>query len=234
MKSLNLFFEELGVKLIELKSEFDNLGYVWFRDAFSESDLNRLDHMNDLGAKAGARIKMQTFLKEAFFSGGSIAPLLDKILPNTKPVRVVHFNKSKETNWTVPWHQDRVIAVKEKHDFGGYKNWTKKVGIWHCEPPISVLAPMLFVRIHLDDTDEQNGAMEFAAGSHKEGFVSSEEAKDTAEKYNSHICNAKRGDVLVLKMLTLHRSLVSQSTSLRRTLRVDFASDCLPKPLSFF
>lgn len=190
--------------------------------------------MNDLGVKAGARINMEAFLKEAFTSDGSIIPLLDKILPNTKPVRVVHFNKSKETNWAVPWHQDRVIAVKEKYEYAGYKNWSKKAGVWHCEPPISILEKILFVRIHLDDSDEENGAMEIAKGSHVEGFVPSEQAKNIAEKYNSHICKAKRGDVLVLKMLTLHRSLVSQNSSLRRTLRIDFADDILPKPLSFF
>ena len=72
--------------------------------------------------------------------------------PDVVPVRTVSFNKSQRANWGVPWHQDRVIAVNDKVETEGYRNWTKKSGTWHCEPPLSVLENMLFVRVHLDDT----------------------------------------------------------------------------------
>ena len=173
------------------------------------------------------------FFKDVFISNEAFLSQLNQISSDVQPVRIVYFNKSDDANWAVPWHQDRVIAVKEKHEIDGYKNWSNKHGLWHCEPPLNILKQMLFVRIHLDDSTEENGAMEIAKGSHFEGFVTSKEAQGIAEKYETHLCEAKRGDVLVLNMMTLHRSLASRSLLSRRTLRVDFAGDILPEPLDF-
>lgn len=94
-----------------------------------------------------------------------------RFLPNAKPVRVVVFDKTPQQNWGVPWHQDRVIAVKARHDVPGYHNWSQKCGVWHCEAPSAVLGQMLFLRLHLDPTDAGNGAMEIALGSHRAGAV---------------------------------------------------------------
>ena len=34
--------------------------------------------------------------------------------PNARPVRVIAFNKTEGNNWTLPWHQDRVVALRER------------------------------------------------------------------------------------------------------------------------
>lgn len=152
--------------------------------------------------------------------------------PAAKPVRVVAFNKTPTTNWGVPWHQDRVIAVANQQDVQGYNKWTKKSDVWHCEPPQQILDEMLFVRVHLDDTDQSNGAMDIAVGSHISGIIPASIAEETAHRYPIECCEAKRGDVLVLKMLTLHGSKPSKVGFSRRVLRIDFASFNLPAPLS--
>ncbi len=216
-----------------LKRKLENESHIWFRGVLSNSDLDKFDYACNLGAKAGARFSIPRDLESVFHKNGSIFSCLNQLIPNVRPVRCVYFNKTNDANWAVPWHQDRVIAVKEKHEIDGYKNWSNKHGLWHCEPPLNILKQMLFVRIHLDDNSEENGAMEIAKGSHLEGFVASEEAQRIAEKYQTHLCEAKRGDVLVLNMMMLHRSLASRSLLSRRTLRVDFAGDILPKPLDF-
>lgn len=90
---------------------------------------------------------------------------------------------------------------------------------------------MLFVRIHLDQADHENGAMKIAVGSHNEGIIPSGRAKDIVTSFPTESCDAKRGDILVLKMLTLHCSESSAQPSNRRVFRVDFASFNLPKPL---
>ncbi len=90
---------------------------------------------------------------------------------------------------------------------------------------------MLFVRLHLDDTDSGNGAMEIALGSHLQGAISASSAASLAANCQTEICAAKRGDVLVLNMLTLHRSAPSRSESERRAIRIDFAGEALPEPL---
>jgi hypothetical protein len=92
---------------------------------------------------------------------------------------------------------------------------------------------MHFVRVHLDDTTDSNGAMRIALGGHEGGFVSATHALEVASRYPEEICEAKRGDILILKMLTLHRSKPSQIESSRRAIRIDFAPFDLPSPLDW-
>jgi hypothetical protein len=75
--------------------------------------------------------------------------------------------------------------------------------------------------------------MEIAVGSHVNGIVPAASAEQTARKHPIENCDAKRGDVLVLKMLTLHASKPSQAASNRRVFRIDFASSELPDPLNW-
>lgn len=203
---------------------FEDTGRVWLRGALSETDLRPLDQACALGAKAGARLSQR-----------GLAPTLAKLsgLLSAKPVRIVAFNKSKGANWGVPWHQDRVVAVQARHEVEGFSNWSQKAGVWHCEPPLAVLERILFVRVHLDDTDADSGAMEIARGSHGAGKVSATEAAEVAVRYPLEACTAKRGDVLLLKMLTLHRSGSATQATSRREVRIDFASFALPTPLNW-
>ncbi|MEX0340264.1 MAG: phytanoyl-CoA dioxygenase family protein [Arenibacterium sp.] len=216
-----------------LREELEENGRAWFRNAISERDLELFDRSTAVASRAGQRIDRSNILVQALSDSSSLLKTVRKLDSNARPVRVVAFNKSGNANWGVPWHQDRVVSVKNKADIAGFGNWTKKSGIWHCEPPQSVLEKMLFVRVHLDDTDYQNGAMEIAVGSHVDGVIPAKRAEATALKYPREYCVAKRGDVLVLKMLTLHCSKPAIDQSRRRVLRIDFASSRLRAPLEW-
>ena len=141
----------------------------------------------------------------------------------TRPNRAIGFVKSKDSNWSLPWHQDRVIAMPEKIDDPQYSNWTRKSGIWHCEPTAKLLRHMVFAYIAFDEIIEGMGGLEVAEGTHLCGKISKEEIE-------SYLSNAKltnpdmtRGDVLLISALTLHRSAVITEMGQRRTLRMDFA-----------
>ena len=205
-------------------TEIEDTGRAWLRGALSESDLLPLNQACALGAKAGARLEQS-----------GLATILEKLssLLSATPVRIVAFNKSKDANWSVPWHQDRVIAVQKRHAVEGFSNWSQKAGLWHCEPPLALLQHILFVRVHLDDTDANSGAMEIARGSHKAGKVAAAEAEEVAARYPMEVCTAERDDVLVLKMLTVHRSGSARKPRSRREFRIDFAGFSLPTPLSW-
>ena len=77
------------------------------------------------------------------------------------PVRAIYFDKSPESNWLVPWHQDLTIAVKEEAEARGFGPWSVKDGVPHVQPPDALLGSMLTVRLHLDDADETNGALRY-------------------------------------------------------------------------
>jgi ectoine hydroxylase-related dioxygenase (phytanoyl-CoA dioxygenase family) len=214
-----------------LKNDFEQYGRVWLRDAVSDSDLALLDKATANSNKAGQRLGSSAALDAVLSENSSLLASIQRLDPTAVPVRTVAFNKSESANWGVPWHQDRVIAVNDKVDVEGYRNWTKKSDTWHCEPPETVLDGMLFVRVHLDDSNHSNGAMEIAVGSHAGGIIPSAQAEKAANTYPIEVCDAKRGDVLILKMLTLHCSKPATVQSGRRVLRIDLSSSLLPLPL---
>ena len=115
----------------------------------------------------------------------------------------------------------------------GFDNWSLKQGTWHCEPPVSVLKSMLFVRLHLDPCDTQNGAMQVLEGSHQRGKVTKTDIPALCESLRQEDCSAERGDVQILDMLTLHRSGLNRNGHPRRALRIDYANMALPLPLKW-
>ena len=197
-------------------------GRVWLRGALSPCEVDCLARLTDLDDKPGARHGRTSALYRAVESS-ELTKRLNDHWPKVRMQRLVSFNKSASANWRLPWHQDRVIAMDRKVVDPKFGKWSRKAGIWHCEPPIDVLQQMLFVRLHLDDADADNGAMEIALCSHLEGAIPKVEAKAVAARFQTEVTSAKSGDVLVLAMLILHRSRPSDSQGNRRVLRADFA-----------
>lgn len=192
------------------------------RGAIAPTSLEKLRLLVDVDGKPGARVSPQSALFQTVCDL-PVSNSLAETFAGMRPERVVVFNKTSDSNWVLPWHQDRVIAVSEKTERPGFTKWTRKAGEWHCEAPEHILQEMLFVRVHLDDVTAENGAMEIAVGSHRLGKISKVEIKDVVGSFEHEVTEASAGDVLVLSMLTLHRSLKSRSDQSRRALRVDYA-----------
>ncbi len=206
---------------------------LWYRAALDERELSLFDRICTRGDGPGERLQWTSGLQDVLGPQSALTSLARRQLPCASPVRLLIFNKTQDMNWMVPWHQDRVIAVRERHDVEGFTNWSRKNGTWHVEPPLVFLKEMIFARVHLDDTDVDNGCHEIACGSHLRGRVSMEDAADVAQACPLEMCSAKRGDVLFASALALHRSKTSQSDAPRRTLRIDYSARILPKPLAW-
>ncbi|MEM7460068.1 MAG: phytanoyl-CoA dioxygenase family protein [Pseudomonadota bacterium] len=208
-------------------------GFVWFREALSSDHLAEIESYCAFGKRPGRRLSDDPALLSLLSERSAMGELIGAALPHAKPVRLVSFNKSQNANWAVPWHQDRVLAVREKHELPGYQNWTRQGDYWHVEPPEAVLQEMIFARIHFDAATHENGVMELASGTHKLGKVAAEQARSVAEMKPADVCEAAPGDVLLVKALTLHRSRSASKASQRRALRVDYAAFDLPAPLQW-
>ena len=87
-------------------------------------------------------------------------------------VKSVYFDKPEKSNWFVAWHQDLTIAVNAKAELDGYGPWTVKPGQFAVRPPLPVLQNNFTIRIHLDDTNEENGAFKSAARFAPEKYTS--------------------------------------------------------------
>ncbi len=217
----------------ELQTQFAKTGRMWIPKALDEDVLNAFERITAMGDHPGKRLSIDAELQGLLSSTGPVGRVVQNFLPDSFPVRCIAFNKTEQSNWAVPWHQDRIIAVADRHDVSGYSNWSCKIGVWHCEPPSNLLESMVFARIHLDDCHAANGAMEIVPGSHLQGVIPAGKTDAWAENHPTEMCSARRGDVLLLHMLLLHRSRPTSRNSQRRVLRVDYANTTLSAPLSW-
>lgn len=211
---------------------FEEIGRLWLRGAVPPDDLQAIRALTSAG-RPGERLRGSGVLARVLGAEGPVGSAIARLWPGMRPVRVVAFAKDEGANWGVPWHQDRVIAVAERVEGADATNWSRKDGVWHCEPAPEVLGAMLFVRVHLDPSTPWNGPMEVALGSHHLGVVPAPQTAEAAARLPQEACLAGFGDVLVLKMLTLHRSRPAEEPAPRRVLRVDYASRPLPGGLAW-
>jgi len=161
--------------------------------------------------------------------------LLDLVRPHLPappvPTRAIFFDKSPDTNWLVPWHQDLTIALREQRDVPGFGPWSTKDGIPHVQPPIPFLEQMLTVRLHLDPTDASNGALRILPGSHRSGRLDPAQIQQWRERQPEFPCTAAAGDVLLMRPLLLHASARSTTDRHRRILHIEYAGFPLPEGL---
>jgi hypothetical protein len=150
----------------------------------------------------------------------------------TGVVRCCLFGKGPTSNWAVGWHQDVTIAVRERHEVPGHGPWSVKGGLPHVQVPGAVLERMLALRLHLDDTDEESGALRVVPGSH--GLLRlSEAAIQAAVALGPQVvCRGRAGSVLALRPLLLHASSPVAPGRLRRVIHLELAPPLDP-PLAW-
>ena len=161
--------------------------------------------------------------------------LLDLVRPHLPappvPTRAIYFDKSPDTNWLVPWHQDLTIALREPAEVPGFGPWSTKDGIPHVQPPVALLEQMLTVRLHLDPADASNGALRVLPGSHRSGRLDPSQIQEWRERQPEFLCTASAGDVLLMRPLLLHASARSTADRHRRILHIEYAGFTLPEGL---
>jgi len=147
-------------------------------------------------------------------------PLLDVLFgvlgPDCGLVRGLFFDKPPEGSWSLPWHRDLTIAVREHRPSDLFRNPTTKAGVPHVEAPDVVLRQMLTLRIHLDDATPDNGPLQIVPGSHT--------GRDAPAERTPVTILAQAGDVLAMRPLLLHASGESRCpASHRRVIHLEFA-----------
>lgn len=187
------------------------------------------------GPSPGRRVKSLTGLDGVLGRRGPVGLLAARYLgPTSRAVRVIAFDKTDGANWSLGWHQDRTICVKQRVDLPGFGPWTVKQGMNHVEPPFSLLGRMLTVRIHVDAVDIENAPLRIALGSHANGLIPERDIPLQVARSDIRDCLARAGDVWVYRTPILHASDRASSGRRRRVLQVDYSGDNLPDRLSWY
>ena len=88
------------------------------------------------------------------------------------------------------------------------------------------------MRINLDDTDEQNRALEVIPRTHP-GALPDKEFPKIRDTTDSACCKVKQGGVHLLKLLTLRASSKTENNKHRRVIRLEFNNRELPEGLEW-
>jgi hypothetical protein len=211
-------------------------GAECFRRAFDAKDLNAIVAVlaDQPADQAGIRLYGVAALRPFLAADGLLGRLAASRMARTpRPVRAILFDKTETTNWSLPWHQDRVIAVKNRVDVDGFGPWSRKHGALHVAPPVEVFSEMTTLRLHLDPVPMTNAPLLIAPGSHKMGRISEKAVPAVVGQRGVAVCLAAAGDAWLYSTPILHASEAAKTPSRRRVLQIDYAMEDLPGGLEW-
>jgi ectoine hydroxylase-related dioxygenase (phytanoyl-CoA dioxygenase family) len=151
---------------------------------------------------------------------------------NAFPFKATLFDKSPDTNWLITWHQDTALPLREKHETAGWGPWSTKEGICYAHAPASALEKVVALRLHLDDSTNDNGPLRVVPGTHRKGVLSDQEVEAIVSNATPINCLVSKGGVILMRPLIIHASSKSQSNVPRRVLHIEYAiEEAVPPPL---
>lgn len=226
------------------KSSFVSNGFEVINSIYSNSEIEEMisiiensDTTNDTFRKSTDVFAIRQFVREI--------PEINSLLFNTKflelledvvgkdyfLVKSIYFDKPVTSNWYVAYHQDLTISVKNKIEVDGFVSWTTKHNQFAVQPPIEFLENITTFRIHLDDTELENGALKVIDCSHLKGIYRPEDIDWDKEKETA--CKVQKGGVMLMKPLTLHSSGRTTNQKRRRVIHLEFSNMELPHELEW-
>jgi len=125
-----------------------------------------------------------------------IAIARDTLGAGAFPFRATLFDKSPTANWLVVWHQDTALPLRERRETPGWGPWSVKDGVIYAHAPETALSQVLAVRVHLDDSTDENGPLRILPQTHTLGVLTDQSLHDLASRIDPVDCLVPRGGVL--------------------------------------
>ena len=226
------------------KSEIEELGFTTIKNIYSTEEvqkiiatINQVDTSKDTFRKSNDLFAIRQFLKEVpetqklIFNENLQKVISELFGKNYFVIKSIYFDKPETSNWYVSYHQDLTISVDKKIELDNFKFWTTKQNQFAVQPPIEILENIYTIRIHLDDTDENNGALKVIEKSHLKKIYRPENIDWKTEKETT--CNVNKGGIMIMKPLTLHSSSRTTNNKKRRVIHIEFSDTNLPNGLNW-
>jgi ectoine hydroxylase-related dioxygenase (phytanoyl-CoA dioxygenase family) len=231
-------------RLHQNTSELLESGFTTIENIYVENEINAIiETINKANSskatfrKTNDLFAIRQFLKEVpeaiplIFTEKLNAIISDLFGNNYFIVKSIYFDKPVDSNWFVSYHQDLTISVDKKVELDGYGPWTIKQNQYAVQPPLEILQNNFTIRIHLDNTDENNGALRVIPGAHLKGIYRPETIDWSKSK--EAICPVSRGGIMIMRPLLLHASSRTTNDKKRRVIHIEFSNQELPLQLQW-
>ncbi|QQV01491.1 MULTISPECIES: phytanoyl-CoA dioxygenase family protein [Chryseobacterium] len=232
------------INLQTYKNELTDNGFAVINNIFSEEEIKNIsevilniDTSKDTFRKSEDLFAIRQFLKEIpevkdLIFNENLRTIIREIFgENYFVIKSIYFDKPEKSNWYVAYHQDLTISVDKKLQLENFGPWTTKQNQVAVQPPLDILENIFTIRIHLDDTDENNGALKVIPKSHAKGIYRSETIDWTIE--TETMCNIEKGGIMLMKPLLLHGSNRTTNGKKRRVIHIEFSDRELPEQLQW-
>jgi len=178
--------------------------------------------------RAGARHAMRDPSVAAIAHDPRLLHLAQQVIGGFAfPFRATLFDKSPDSNWLVVWHQDTALPLRQRRDTPGWGPWSIKDGVNYAHAPAHALEQVLALRLHLDNSDAENGPLRVLPATHTLGVLSDEQLRDLSTKVAARDCLVPIGGVVAIRPLIVHASSKSRSSEPRRVLHIEYAASPL-------
>lgn len=226
--------------LKDYKSAVENNGFTVIKNIYDEAEIKAIltvIESTDTFRKSADLFAIRQFLKEVpdvlpLLLNNKLKEIITTIFGEAYfIVKSIYFDKPAASNWFVAYHQDLTISVDQKANIENFGPWTVKQKQFAVQPPLYILENIYTIRIHLDATDENNGALKVIPQSHSKQIYRPETIDWNLETEVS--CNVGPGGLMIMKPLLLHSSGRTTNNHQRRVLHIEFSSAVLPEPLQW-
>jgi ectoine hydroxylase-related dioxygenase (phytanoyl-CoA dioxygenase family) len=212
-----------------LTDQVERLGFVLIPEVLREGEIASL--LSDLGdlqhhhGRAGIRHVLSHPAINAVAHDARLLGIARNILgAKAFPFRATLFDKSPGSNWLIAWHLDTALPLVEKHETPGWGPWSIKDRVFYAHATAGALEQVLALRLHLDDSTQENGSLRVLPGTHKLGVLDDEEVELKAAEGTFVGCLIGKGGVLAMRPLLIHASSKSTSAMPRRVLHIEYAA----------
>jgi ectoine hydroxylase-related dioxygenase (phytanoyl-CoA dioxygenase family) len=176
-------------------------------------------------SRAGIRHILQHPAVATLANDSRLMDIAKEVLgPNAFPFHATLFDKSPQANWLVVWHQDTALPLRERREIAGWGPWSVKDGVTYAHAPARALEQILAIRVHLDDSGEDNGPLRVLPGTHNRGVLSDDDIERLAAEIAPVSCTVERGGIVLMRPLLVHASSKCTSERSRRVLHIEYAA----------
>lgn len=227
-----------------MENNFANIGFAIIENIYTDAEISQLLAVIENGKQENSNFRkskdlfaIRQFFKEfpttlALVFNSKLREIISQLFGNEYFVtKSIYFDKPEKSNWFVAYHQDLTISVDKKIIVEGFTNWTSKQEQFAVQSPVELLDKNFTIRIHLDHTTAQNGALRVVEESHKKGVLRTEniDFSSIAET----VCEVPKGGMMLMKPLLLHASNKTSNQARRRVLHIEFSNQELPNGMNW-
>jgi ectoine hydroxylase-related dioxygenase (phytanoyl-CoA dioxygenase family) len=232
------------IEIDKHKIEVGENGFTTINNLYSNEEvekilaaINQVDNSKETFRKSSDLFAIRQFFKELpqtvnLIFTENLKNLIQQLFEsNYFVVKSIYFDKPESSNWYVSYHQDLTISVDKKVELENFGTWTKKHNQFAVQPPICILENIFTIRIHLDDTDKDNGALRVIPKSHLKKIYRPENINwEIEQEITFHV---RKGGIMIMKPLLLHSSSKTINNKRRRVIHIEFSNQELPKEIKW-